>query len=136
MKFAPPPVRSRIFRRYRISARAPDAAQRAAFAEWCAADPGPMQRTRQWVPALWSSVKNAAPRPGHGKKKPRPAGGPGEAWISGRSRASDAPAPGPFVQAGSALLDDLNDAAGTRFDQHGLAVYHGGAVRRGHRRPR
>ncbi len=46
--------------------RAPDAAQRAALAAWCAADPGPILHSASpWVPALRSSVKNAAPRPGH-----------------------------------------------------------------------
>src|ERR1700682_2907687 len=34
-------------------------------AKRCAADPGPMIPTLLWVPALRSSVKNAAPRPGH-----------------------------------------------------------------------
>src|SRR6266851_255104 len=56
--------------------RAPDAAQRhqrvnarlrrAALAAWCAADPGSVLHSApSWVPALRSSVKNAAPRPGH-----------------------------------------------------------------------
>src|ERR1700736_3229239 len=37
------------------------------FAAWCAADPGPIVHSASpWVPALRSSVKNAAPRPGHG----------------------------------------------------------------------
>jgi hypothetical protein len=44
------------------SARSPDAAQR----ERCAAEPGPYQTPALGtVPALPSSVKNAAPRPGH-----------------------------------------------------------------------
>jgi ribulose-5-phosphate 4-epimerase/fuculose-1-phosphate aldolase len=34
------------------------------FAAWCAADPGPIVHSASpWVPALRSSVKNAAPRP-------------------------------------------------------------------------
>jgi hypothetical protein len=40
--------------------RSPDAAQRAAFGAWCAADPG-----SKWVPALRCIVKNAAPCPGN-----------------------------------------------------------------------
>jgi hypothetical protein len=48
------------------STRAPDAAQRVALAERCAAEPGPY-RTPVFgtVPALRSGMKNAAPRPGH-----------------------------------------------------------------------
>jgi hypothetical protein len=47
--------------------RAPDAAQRAALAAWCAADPGSMlHAARFWIPALRCNVKDAAPRPGHG----------------------------------------------------------------------
>jgi hypothetical protein len=46
--------------------RSPDAAQRAALAAWCAADPGSILHSASpWVTALRSSVKNAAPRPGH-----------------------------------------------------------------------
>jgi hypothetical protein len=46
--------------------RSPDAAQRAALAEWCAADPGSTQYGGCLsVPALRCTVKNAAPRPGH-----------------------------------------------------------------------
>ena len=46
--------------------RSPDAAQRAAVAAWCAADPGSIvPLALLWVPALRSSVKNAAPRPRH-----------------------------------------------------------------------
>jgi hypothetical protein len=45
--------------------RAPDAAQRVALAERCAAEPGPSLFALTGVPALRSSVKNAAPRPGH-----------------------------------------------------------------------
>jgi hypothetical protein len=49
--------------------RSPDAAQRAALAAWCTAKPGSMsdaQSPSPWVPALRSSAKRAAPRPGHG----------------------------------------------------------------------
>src|SRR6266849_9396475 len=42
--------------RPRRRARAPDAAQRAVVAAWCAADPGPMDMHR-WVPAQRSSAK-------------------------------------------------------------------------------
>src|SRR4030081_2020110 len=42
---------------------APDAAQRAPLAAGCAADPGPV--VSLWGRSLRSSVKNAAPRPGH-----------------------------------------------------------------------
>ena len=45
--------------------RDPDAAQHAALAAWCAADPGPIEFAVLWAPALRSSVKYAAPRPGH-----------------------------------------------------------------------
>jgi len=46
-------ARWRIFPKYRISSRAPDAAQRAAFAAWCTAEPGPMpMQCLLWVPAL------------------------------------------------------------------------------------
>src|SRR6202011_2575392 len=38
--------------------RAPDAAQRAALAAWCAADPGPTTASSRWVPALRCIVKN------------------------------------------------------------------------------
>src|SRR6267378_6810224 len=34
-------------------------------AKRCAADPGSIELAAFWVPALRSSVKNAAPRPGH-----------------------------------------------------------------------
>src|SRR3954463_2180841 len=45
----------------------PDAAQRVALAKRCAAEPGPYQApVFGAVPALRSSVKNAAARPGHG----------------------------------------------------------------------
>jgi hypothetical protein len=44
--------------------RAPDAAQYAALAAWCAAEPGPKLNCNV-VPALRRSVKNAAPGPGH-----------------------------------------------------------------------
>jgi len=48
------------------STRSPDAAQRAALAAWCAADPGSIvPLDLLWVPALRSSAKGAAPRPGH-----------------------------------------------------------------------
>src|ERR1700681_3523162 len=47
---------------------APDAAQRAALAAWCAADPGSIKQWR-WVPALRSSAKSAAPRPGHAEPR-------------------------------------------------------------------
>jgi hypothetical protein len=48
------------------STRSPDAAQRAALAAWCAADPGSIVPLAPWwVPALRSSAKSAAPRPGH-----------------------------------------------------------------------
>jgi hypothetical protein len=54
-----------------VRLRAPDAAQRAALAAWCAADPGSMLRAGcLWVPALRCIVKNAAPRPGHGVASP------------------------------------------------------------------
>ena len=46
-------------------ARAPDAA--AAPLRRCAAEPGPILLRREWVPALRSSVKDAAARPGHGR---------------------------------------------------------------------
>src|SRR5712671_5569759 len=42
--------------RPRRRVRAPDAAQRAVLAAWCAADPGPMDMHRR-VPAQRSSVK-------------------------------------------------------------------------------
>src|SRR6266852_5168108 len=59
-------VKSRLEFRARMEMRAPDAAQRAALAAWCAADPGSILHCApSWVPALRSSVKNAAPRPGH-----------------------------------------------------------------------
>jgi hypothetical protein len=47
--------------------RAPDAAQRVALAERCAAEPGPrLLATRETeVPVLRSGMKNAASRPGH-----------------------------------------------------------------------
>src|SRR6266851_3976625 len=46
--------------------RSPDAAQRAALAAWCAADPGSIvPLALLWVPALRGSAKSAAPRPGH-----------------------------------------------------------------------
>src|SRR4051812_16645130 len=55
--------------------RAPDAAQRAALAKRCAAEPGPMSAggargeqaefVEKWVPALRSGIENAAARPGH-----------------------------------------------------------------------
>src|SRR5229473_7047869 len=48
--------------------RSPDAAQHAALTAWCAADPGSTLRALRWVPALRSSVKHAAPRPGHERK--------------------------------------------------------------------
>ena len=49
-----------------VLSRAPDAAQRAALAEQCAAEPGPQRNTVPGtVPALRSGMKNAAPRPGH-----------------------------------------------------------------------
>jgi hypothetical protein len=58
---------TRAYRAAGIWKRAPDAAQRAALAAWCAADPGPMIESalRIWIPALRCIVKNAAPRPGH-----------------------------------------------------------------------
>jgi hypothetical protein len=43
-------------------ARAVDAAQRASGALLIR---GPCSALREWVPALRSSVKDAAPRPGH-----------------------------------------------------------------------
>src|SRR5882762_8302597 len=36
--------------------RSPDAAQRAALAAWCAADPGPIYLATTWVPALRSGA--------------------------------------------------------------------------------
>ena len=60
------------------------------------------------------------------RQKPRPAGGTGR----GLSVRSAAAAAGPIVQ-GVNLFDHLNDAAGTRFDQHGLAVHHRVTIRRG-----
>ena len=49
-----------------LSTRSPDAAQRAALAAWCAADPGSiLPLDLLWVPALRSNAKGAAPRPGH-----------------------------------------------------------------------
>src|SRR5439155_14677771 len=47
------------------SRRSPDAAQRAALAAWCAADPGSSCHRVCRIPALRSSAKSAAPRPGH-----------------------------------------------------------------------
>ena len=44
------------------AARAPDAAQRVSGALLIL---GPCSPIREWVPALRSSVKDAAPRPGH-----------------------------------------------------------------------
>ena len=40
-------------------------------AQRCAADPGPILFDHTWVPALRSSAKNAAPRPGHELSQPR-----------------------------------------------------------------
>src|SRR3979411_2389770 len=37
--------------------RSPDAAQRAALAAWCAADPGPIYLATTWVPALRSGAR-------------------------------------------------------------------------------
>src|ERR1700754_2601827 len=46
--------------------RAPDAAQRGALAERCAAEPGPYRApVFGTVPVLRSSAKSAASRPGH-----------------------------------------------------------------------
>ena len=39
-------------------------------------------------------------------------------------------APGQLVQAVEPLIDQLNDAAGVRIDQHGLSVHHGVAMGR------
>jgi hypothetical protein len=48
------------------SARLRASSTRYDFAAWCAADPGSIvPLALLWVPALRSSVKNAAPRPGH-----------------------------------------------------------------------
>ena len=70
-----------------LASCAPDAAQRALAR--CAAEPGPMHRRAArgcWVPALRSSAKRAAARPGHGrfilrhtspKKRPGRDRGPG-----------------------------------------------------------
>ena len=58
----------------RFHKRAPDAAQPAAFAAWCAADPGSILLGfvwLLWVPALRSSARCAAPRPGHEKSLQR-----------------------------------------------------------------
>jgi hypothetical protein len=42
------------------------------FSAWCAADPGSILHSAlPWVPALRSSVKNAAPRPGHERTVPQ-----------------------------------------------------------------
>jgi hypothetical protein len=48
-----------------VPRRSPDAAQRAALAACCAAEPGSTLLLSLWVPALRSSAKGAAPRPGH-----------------------------------------------------------------------
>src|SRR5258708_7345033 len=58
-------IRGRFDKVIASLSRAPDAAQRAALAAWCAADPGPVAPQKAWVPALRSSAKSAAPRPGH-----------------------------------------------------------------------
>jgi hypothetical protein len=58
------------------------------------------------------------------EKKPRPAGGPGGALLSGLPLRRS----GPIVQAGFYLLDHLNDATRAWLDQHGLAVHHGVAI--------
>ncbi len=51
------------------SCRSPDAAQRAALAAWCAADPGSIVPLAQlWVPACMGQRKSAAPRPRHERK--------------------------------------------------------------------
>jgi hypothetical protein len=48
--------------------RAPDAAQRAAVAAWCAADPGPMRpRPACGSRLCGASSRDAAPRPGHAR---------------------------------------------------------------------
>src|SRR5712675_56717 len=43
-----------------LVSRAPDAAQRAALAAWCAADPGPIKAREVRVPALRSSAARCA----------------------------------------------------------------------------
>src|ERR1700736_3708244 len=55
---------------------APEVPRMLRSAKRCAADPGPIvTQPKVWVPALRSSVKYAAPRPGHGalprQKSPR-----------------------------------------------------------------
>src|SRR3981189_1458420 len=60
------------------------------------------------------------------KKEPRPAGETGRGLQCPVAIAQHAPAPGQIVQAD--LLDDLNDAAGTRFDQYGPTVHYGVAI--------
>src|SRR5579863_1161610 len=77
--------------------RAPDAAQRhkrvyarLRRAMRCAADAGPTELVAAWVPALRSSVKDAAPRPGHGST-----------WLKRKSKSM--PDPMPPTLAKSAL---------------------------------
>src|SRR4051812_45999892 len=72
------------------------------------------------VPALRSSTSQglrAASRPGH--KTKAPPGGDGGAGLLSLSRDCGAPER-IIVQV---LVDHLNDAAGARFDQHGLAIH-------------
>ena len=65
------------------------------------------------------------------KQKPRPAGETGRGLDV---RKAPLRLSGQFVQATEPLIDHLNDAAGARFDQHGLPVHHGVAIgRRRHR---
>src|ERR1700719_4624730 len=47
-----------------MAVRSPDAAQRAALAAWCAADPGSMHAPKVG-PGSAEQRKSAAPRPGH-----------------------------------------------------------------------
>src|SRR6476469_10794837 len=62
-------------------------------------------------------------------QKPRPAGVTGRGLgVRSPSRIKMRRRPD-YRSGGLRLLDHLNDAAGTRFDQHGLAVHHRVTIR-------
>src|SRR5450755_3599807 len=66
------PPSSRSWGCERVSARSPDAAQRAALAAWCAAGPGPNPPTACDGSRFRTTAHRAAVHPGHGGPRMNP----------------------------------------------------------------